>query len=814
MCSALGFSQRINFDQLGKDQWLRYNGGVSLRGIYYEGAGQRQPFTYYAQGNLNFNIAGLYNIPLSFTYSNQDFDFANPFNFNRLSLHPSYKWITAHIGDVNMTFSPYTLAGHQFTGLGFDVKPQGKWQISAMYGRLLRATEYNAEAPQALTAYERRGFGLKVGYDFEFMQLAAILFKATDDENSLQNPLPIELGLAPKDNAVVSLESTFRLFGKADFRLEYALSGVTEDTRSTLANTNGGALSWLLDNNGSTQYFQALNASFTYPAGNGSLGVGYERIDPNYRTFGAYFFNNDLENITLNATQSIFNNKVTVGMNAGLQRDNLDDSKTAQLQRIVSAFYATYAASEKLNVNGSYSNFQSFTNIRDQFDFINQVGDLDNVDTLNYRQISQNATLGFNLTTKKSESKNHQANLNLVYQTSDNQQDGETVEAGSTVFYNGVASYNWGFPKSDFNVALATNVSVTSVGDASNNLTWGPTLAVGKLFFEKQLRTNLSTSYNTASVDGVQQNTIFNVRLGGAYTWLQKHNFSLNLLALFRESGTQNQDFTATLGYTYTFDNLKWNRRDRERDGTTTATDLTAQVRFRYRDVTYSGTIPEVTTQLNTVFESSPFQDIPEFKQEELQLLFTIVQKQKRPSKYTENALVFLEALYSFQDFKPQYEQALIAAFEGIVRDMDRMNGPLQSRYEQAKVSLERHPLHNVDTLALSASEQRYLPRYRLLVQEFKERKAQLAGHQLMNTQLEGFSGAADIRQPKGYLKEFIAITASKAFAQFERNNNVEDLVTFLQDEIIQFHYEKALALEAKGAELPNKKEQQEDDKD
>ena len=200
MCCTFGFSQSINFDQLGKEKWVRYNGGISANTVYYDGNANRQDFTYYLTGNLNFNLAGLYNVPLSFTYSNQDFNFPNPFKFNRLSLHPSYKWATAHIGDVSMTFSPYTLSGHQFTGGGIELNPEGKFQISAMYGRFLKATEYNPEEPRALAAYKRIGYGIKTAYDFDFMKLGVILFKANDDENSLGNPFPVELGLTPKDN--------------------------------------------------------------------------------------------------------------------------------------------------------------------------------------------------------------------------------------------------------------------------------------------------------------------------------------------------------------------------------------------------------------------------------------------------------------------------------------------------------------------------------------------------------------------------------------------------------------------------------------
>ena len=344
---TFGIAQSINFDQLGKEKWIRYNGGVAANAIYYDGTANRQPFTYFLSGNLNFNIAGLYNIPLSFTYSNQDFNFQNPFKFNRFSFHPSYKWATAHLGDVSMTFSPYTLSGHQFTGGGFELNPEGKFQISAMYGRLLRATEYNEEEPRGITTYRRIGYGVETAYDFDFMKLGLILFKANDDINSLQNPFPIELGLSPKDNAVVSFESEFRVFDKAEFRIEYAISGVTEDTRLTDSRPRNGLLSFLIDENSSTNYYNALNASFNYPAGNGTIGAGYERIDPDYRTLGAYYFNNDLENITINASQSIFNNTLNLSVNAGVQQDNLNNAKTADQQRIVTAINANYTASEE-----------------------------------------------------------------------------------------------------------------------------------------------------------------------------------------------------------------------------------------------------------------------------------------------------------------------------------------------------------------------------------------------------------------------------------------------------------------------------------
>ncbi|MEJ1222650.1 hypothetical protein [Sediminicola sp. 1XM1-17] len=785
MCCGIAFSQSVNFDQLGKEKFLRYNGGFAANAVYYDGAANRQALTYYLTGNLNFNIAGLYNVPLSFTYSNQEFDFPNPFKFNRFSFNPSYKWVAAHLGDVAMTFSPYTLSGHQFTGAGIDLTPEGPFQISAMYGRFLRSTEYNPEAPEALTAYQRMGFGLKTSYDFEIAKLGIIFFKAKDDENSLENPIPIELGLTPKENTVVSFESEFQLFEKAQIRIEYAISGVTEDNRLTEERTEKGLLSFVLNENLSTNYYNALNASFNYPAGNGSLGAGYERIDPDYKTFGAYFFNNDLENITVNANQTIFDGKVNLSVNAGVQQDNLDKAKSSDQQRIVTSINVNYTASDRLGLNGSYSNFQSYTNIRDQFDYINQVNQFDNVDTLNYRQISQNANLGINYILKQTETKQHTTNLNLVYQNSNNQQEGETIEGGLSTFYNGMAAYTLGYPKEALSISLAANTSYNTIG-VDKNLTLGPTMAVGKQFFDKKLRTNLSSSYNTSFKNGEQQGSVYNFRMGGNYVWLQKHNFSLNVLTLFRNATTANTtDVTITFGYSYTFDNFKLNLDLRGRNANANT------ISFRYRNVVYSGTIPNINNQLSTVFGSSQFAAIPTFKKDELVLLLAIVKKQDKDETYKDYALSFLAALYDYGDFQPVYNAALFSTIQKIKRDMRKMDVVLEQLFVDQKLKVDQHPIHNIEITSLE--DQELEKAYKILVQDQQIRLERLVGHRWMQQQFSEFVDMEVVAQPTGDLKEFKETMAPRAYKDFDVNADMERLEELLENEIIDFYYKKSL---------------------
>tara|TARA_R110000796_G_scaffold250788_3_gene380605 strand:- start:6724 stop:9156 length:2433 start_codon:yes stop_codon:yes gene_type:complete len=794
MFNTYCFSQSINFDQLDKEKWFRYNGGISANSIFYNGTANRQDITYYLIGNLNFNISGLYNIPLSFTYSNQEFSFPSPFNFNRLSLHPSYKWATAHIGDVSMTFSPYTLSGHQFTGVGFELNPEGKFQISAMYGRFLKATEYDSNLQGGITSYKRIGYGVKTAYDFEFMKLGVILFKASDNENSLEKPLPTELNLTPKDNTVLSFESDFRVLDKANIHIEYAISGITEDIRQTDKRSNNGFLSFLLEENITTNYYNALNASLNYPAGNGSLGVGYERIDPDYKTLGAYYFNNDLENITINANQTIFNNKLSLGVNAGLQQDNLDKEKTSDQQRIVSAINANLTASERLVINSSYSNFQSYTNIRDQFDYINQVGNFNNVDTLNYRQISQNASLGVNYILKKTEQKQQSTNLNLVYQNSNNQQEGETIESGISTFYNGNAAYTLGYPQENLTFSLAANTSYNIIG-VDKSLTLGPTLAVGKQFFEKKLRTNLSTSYNSSYSNGEQLNSVYNFRLGSNYVWLEKHNFNLNFLMLFRNAtSNSNRDLTLIFGYSYAFDNFKPNLKKRERNIEHKLEKTNTNIwNFRYRNVSYSGTLPELNKQLTNVFGSSQFAIIPNFKKDDLSLLLAITKEQTKEEPYKENALVFLKELYGYEDFQNTYEKTLFTVIKKIKLDMQKIDIVLERLFVTAQLEVVNHPLYTKKETNYTSEDLIKVQDYTRALKEQETRLKKLVGHRWMEEKFEYFADINAVKQPIGYLKEFKEKSALGAYKIFDQSNDDKKLEAYLENDIIDFYYKKSL---------------------
>lgn len=194
-----------NIESIGKEKPLSISGGVSLSQIFYGVSGiesRRDPYTYFASGNVNFSLYG-WSVPVSFSISNQNTSFQQP--FNQYSLHPTYKFVTAHIGYASMSYSPYTVSGHIFLGAGIDVVPEGKWKFSGLYGRFLKAVELTSDSTGINTpAYERMGYGFKASYGSGGNQVDIILFHGEDDINSI-NPLPDSIEVRPEENIVASI---------------------------------------------------------------------------------------------------------------------------------------------------------------------------------------------------------------------------------------------------------------------------------------------------------------------------------------------------------------------------------------------------------------------------------------------------------------------------------------------------------------------------------------------------------------------------------------------------------------------------------
>ena len=541
-----------------KNSPLKINGGISANSIFYNAneRNSREPFTYFLQGNLNIGWL-TFNMPLSYSFSNQgsSLGYETPFKFNRVSLSPKYKWVQAHIGDVAMTFSPYTLSGHQFTGGGVELTPEGSFNISAMYGRLLKATEDDGQ-PQSLPAFKRMGYGTKLDWEKDNYSLGLIGFYAKDEINSIAT-VPDDRNITPKENLVIGIDGEVTINENYTIKAEYASTAITQDTRADNSNEKGSGLAILLFNKkGSSEYYDAFKLGFDFQLNQMKLGIAYERIDPGYETLGAYFFNNDFENITINGSRPLFKDQLNLSFNLGYQRDDLESQKTQATSRFVSALNATLKATDKITITGSYSNFSTHTNKSlNQFDDINDSNLTDeDLEVLDFKQLSQNANVNVNWLLAEGEKNNQNLNLNYSLASSANEQAGIIRVGQANNFHNSNAVYTISFPKQSLNISTSLNYTYSDVGREDSNA-YGGALDISKKFFEDKLNSAFGVAYNTNNNKEITTN-VLNFRANFSTVIAEKHNFNLNAVQLSRTATSQDElnELTVTFGYAYTFD--------------------------------------------------------------------------------------------------------------------------------------------------------------------------------------------------------------------------------------------------------------------
>lgn len=304
--------------------------------------------------------------------------------------------------------------------------------------------------------------------------------------------------------------------------------------------------------------YDAIKARLDYSIGGTSIGLAYERIDPEYRTLGAYYFNNDLENATVNFSTSVFKKKVRLAGNVGGQRNNLDQQKLATMTRFVGALNANWQVSKKLGLSGSYSSFQSYTNMRSQFVAINATTQFDNLDTLNYYQITQSANVSINYNINTSKKNTQMLNVNLALQDANDKQEGTTGQPIGSTFYNMNTAYSLGFIPISFTITVNMNANYSKMINGTSVI-YGPTIALNKSLFKKKLKSTLSSSWNQSVFDNNVASTILNIRFNNSVTIKKKHSLNLSAVYLDRTQQSTNypqvtfSEITIMGGYSYRF---------------------------------------------------------------------------------------------------------------------------------------------------------------------------------------------------------------------------------------------------------------------
>jgi hypothetical protein len=500
---------------------LEVNGGLMANLITNTGdlESNRLPFAWNINGNLSLNISDGLEIPVSMNISNLNSGLQVPNTPTRISLSPKYKAFTVHMGDLNLNYSPYTLNSHQFVGGGLDIAPQkSRFSFRAMGGKFQRSVAYDSINSNNIAAYERWGYGGKIKYAAKDYHIAINLFTATDKLESLAMPADF-IGVRPQQNLTSSIDASLRPFKGMEVKAEVALSVLTSDIRDSAESVQrlGFPIPFFTENN-STGVYNANSIAINYNAGKNRLGLSYEKIDPEYRTLGAYFFTNDLENITLSLGRSLFRNKMSFFGRAGIQRDNIDNAKPEQNQRIVGAVNVNYSPNYRLQIAANYSNFTTIMRVQSQFQFVNQANQFQALDTFNFSQVSQNLNINSNYMLVTKDSSMQFLNVNFSLQDVTAEQFGQELLASASLFYNLSLSHIIQNTKRGLDIVTSYLATSNQLGGTAF-LTHGPSLSVTKRVYQNKIKLQAGVNYNlTTSADVADLNEdVLNLRLGVNY---------------------------------------------------------------------------------------------------------------------------------------------------------------------------------------------------------------------------------------------------------------------------------------------------------
>lgn len=530
--------------------------GLNMRSYNAFGTENRQaPFLWYLHGNFNVDIYKI-KIPVTALISSQNQTISHPFHretfdnfsqrrFNRIGASPYYKWVKLHVGHRSMNFSPFTVANHTFLGGGIELTP-GKTRFAAFYGGMAKTQ------PRDLSlfglnqeVFNRKGLGIKAGYGTNKNFIDFILFTGKDDPNRLAPINQDSSFIFQNDNAVLGINGKVTLFDKLNLRMEIASSGFTKNAVDPeTPNSNPPIPKFLLDQRTSTVYRQAINAGLSFDQKLFSVGLGYKRVEPDYQSLGAYFFNNDLEDYTLNFGFGLLKNRVHINGTGGIQRNNLFQDKATQLNRTISS----------LNINYTHNSFNAGLNFSNYASAVDYVLNLEQ-DSLNAIIVTQNASFNSSYLLLSESKERHVFSFNFALQQVTDEVDNPTTSAESQMI-NAIFAYHFTPSESTWKFNSRLNYNRNELSRMRLHR-YGLGIGLERRLIADKWFLALHTNYFYSNGETIDNQTL-NIRLSSPFRINKHHRIDFKLLYMNRFGSSNNttgsfREVTGILNYVYSF---------------------------------------------------------------------------------------------------------------------------------------------------------------------------------------------------------------------------------------------------------------------
>ncbi len=540
-----------DLDNLKNVKPVVFGGGLNLQTGFYSmhGAKARQPeITYVVSGSPVLNIYGVV-LPFSFTFSNYQRDFRQP--FNQFGLSPTYKWVTLHLGYRNISYSQFGMAGYTLLGAGVELKPK-KFRFAFLYGRSQKAVA--DDTSKTITnnlndinypAYKRMLTVAKIGYGTENNFLDLHFLQGKDDSTSLAFT-PITTQVLPSKNKVFGSTNRFSFFNKKlVWQAEGAVSAYTRDIRFANLDLGNENATTFIGANISTQVNYAYEAQLNYNEPGFGIGAKYRKVTPDYKSMGAYYFQTDFEQVLGNIRFNLIKNRLRISASGGIQNDNLLNKKIATTQRNIYNANVSFNPTAKFGLDMSYANFgtsqRAGTRNLSDTATINQINNSINIVP---RYIIANEKRVFSC-------------IGIFGRQSldDRNRFTKTLTQVEMLFANLIFMRSGVQKKISFTAGLNYSSSKSAVGTIGLTGIMG---GISKNFKEDKITNDLNASINASTFNSEQNGYVGNIQYTISWKVAKQHTVSMMLNGLFNESknvlaGGSFQEYFVKMNYGFTF---------------------------------------------------------------------------------------------------------------------------------------------------------------------------------------------------------------------------------------------------------------------
>ncbi|HNK91055.1 MAG TPA: hypothetical protein PKN63_10885 [Chitinophagales bacterium] len=550
-------TQKSRLEKL-KDKGLSINGSIGTQfGAYYvNGIPNRQKtFSYQLHGEIIFRYKDIIELPFSFIVGESERKFNQP--FNQIGVSPKYKWLTAHAGFRNISWSQYSMAGKNMLCVGIEANPK-YFRSGILFGRISRGTSVGdtskLDSLTALTytpSYRRLGLAVKVGAGTENNYIDLIYFRAWDrfkkDSLFILNDVGIKDFLSPSENAAFSIVTSNKIGKYVTLKAEYAISTTNKNRllskTDTLPDDYIKVAKILLKPNASSIAGHAANFNGIFTKNMYSTNLTMELVTQNYISYGAYYFPTNTYRIGVMQSIPLHKNKSgNFNINVQYVNDNLNKKKPFVNNRIMSSLGYNFN-NAKFGISTQYALAYSKQKI---------VNDsIKGTPTEAFLLHQSNHT--FVLSPRLTIIKNNKVHTLVLIETINALADMNKNTRPQTNFINNLINLNYIAVFAEKNLSIQSAVFSNYIKNALQSLlTYGLSIGTNSNLLKNKLGIN-----NILSVSNSNQSFILNANLGLMYRPEKHHLLSFTNNLIWNKSHTVSTssfiEYRSMLSYTYSF---------------------------------------------------------------------------------------------------------------------------------------------------------------------------------------------------------------------------------------------------------------------